>query len=137
MERSASHPLRLSRAVGGRRNQTLYNLSGLRIELTTTGRKTGHPHEVVLYAWPDGDRLVVVGSYGGRPSDPDWASNLRAHPRAVVRRGRVTVEHVAREVEGAERERLWALVTDHFPLYQSYQGSTDRLIPLFVLEPAV
>lgn len=73
---------------------------------------------------------------GGRPSDPDWAANLRAHPRAVVRRGRERVEHVAREVEGAERERLWALVTAQFPLYESYQRSADRLIPLFVLEPA-
>jgi hypothetical protein len=44
---------------------------------------------------------------------------------------------VAREVEGAERALLWALVTAQFPLYQSYQSSTDRLIPLFVLEPAV
>jgi deazaflavin-dependent oxidoreductase (nitroreductase family) len=108
----------------------------LEIRLTTTGRKSGRPHEVILYAWPDGDRFVVVGSYGGRPSDPDWASNLRAHPRAVVRRGRDSVEHLAREVEGAERKRLWALVAAQFPLYQSYQRSTDRLIPLFVLEPA-
>jgi hypothetical protein len=44
---------------------------------------------------------------------------------------------VAREVEGAERALLWALVTAKFPLYQSYQSSTDRLIPLFILEPAV
>jgi deazaflavin-dependent oxidoreductase (nitroreductase family) len=109
----------------------------MQIKLTSTGRRSGNPHEVVLYAWPDGDRLVVVGSYGGSPSDPDWASNLRTHPRAAVRRGRETAEHVAREVEGPERERLWALVTAKFPLYQSYQSSTDRLIPLFVLEPAV
>ena len=108
----------------------------MQIKLTTTGRRSGRLHEVVLYAWPDGDRLVVVGSYGGSPSDPDWASNLRAHPRAAVRRGRDSVEHLAREVEGAERERLWTLVTTNFPLYQSYQSSTDRLIPLFVLEPA-
>ena len=109
----------------------------MQIKLTSTGRRSGRLHEVVLYAWPDGDRLVVVGSYGGSPSDPDWASNLRTHPRAAVRRGRRTVEHVAREVEGAERALLWALVTAQFPLYQSYQSSTDRLIPLFVLEPAV
>jgi deazaflavin-dependent oxidoreductase (nitroreductase family) len=110
---------------------------GLQINLTTTGRKTGYPHEVILYAWPDEDRLVVVGSYGGRPSDPDWASNLRANPRAAVRRERRTVEHVAREVDGAERARLWALVTAQFPLYETYQSNTDRLIPLFILEPAV
>ncbi|HSK06901.1 MAG TPA: nitroreductase/quinone reductase family protein [Acidimicrobiia bacterium] len=109
----------------------------MEIRLTTNGRRTGRPHEVVLYAWPDGDRLVVVGSYGGRPSDPDWAVNLRGDPRTVVRRGRRAVEHVAREVDGAERDRLWALVTARFPLYETYQRSTDRLIPLFILEPAI
>ncbi|HEX6146464.1 MAG TPA: nitroreductase family deazaflavin-dependent oxidoreductase [Acidimicrobiia bacterium] len=109
----------------------------MEIRLTTNGRRSGNPHEVVLYAWPDGDRLVVVGSFGGRPSDPDWAVNLRGDPRAVVRRGRDSVEHLAREVQGAERDRLWALVTAHFPLYETYQRNTDRLIPLFILEPAV
>lgn len=29
--------------------------------LTTTGRKTGKPRSVRLYAFEDGDRLVIVG----------------------------------------------------------------------------
>jgi deazaflavin-dependent oxidoreductase (nitroreductase family) len=109
----------------------------LQITLTTTGRKTGEPHKVTLYAYPDGEGLVVVGSYGGSAGDPDWAANLRAHPTATVRRNRDILDYTAREVEGAERERLWEMVTKAFPLYESYQRRTDRLIPLFVLEPAV
>jgi deazaflavin-dependent oxidoreductase (nitroreductase family) len=62
----------------------------VRITLTTTGRRSGQPRTVTLYAWPGGDDLVVVGSMGGAASDPAWAHNLRAEPRAVVRRGKAT-----------------------------------------------
>jgi F420H(2)-dependent quinone reductase len=89
---------------------------------------------VPLYAWEDGDRLVVVGSRGGAASDPDWARNLRAHPRASVKHGRRVREVSATEVDGSERERLWNLVCDAFPLYASYQRKTKRVIPLFLLE---
>ena len=55
---------------------------------------------------------------------------------AAVRRGTTEEPVVAREVpEGAERERLWRMVTEAFPLYATYQRRTERIIPLFVLEP--
>ena len=107
----------------------------LQIGLTTTGRKSSRPHQVTLYAWPDDHHLVVVGSYAGRDHDPDWVSNLRSKPEVMVRRGGNEVEHSAREVEGPERDRLWALVTREFPLYETYQLKTKRVIPLFILEP--
>ncbi|HXG40361.1 MAG TPA: nitroreductase/quinone reductase family protein, partial [Candidatus Limnocylindrales bacterium] len=72
----------------------------------------------------------------GAATDPAWVRNLRADPHATIRRGR-TVEAVrAREVDGAERDRLWRLVCDAFPLYATYQRRTSRRIPVFVLEPA-
>ena len=88
-----------------------------------------------LYAWADGDRLVIVGSRGGAARDPDWAHNLRAEPRATIKKGRNVQEFRAQEVDGMERDRLWTLVTEAFPMYASYQRKTKRLIPLFVLEP--
>jgi deazaflavin-dependent oxidoreductase (nitroreductase family) len=105
------------------------------VKLTTTGRHSGEPREVTLYAFDDGDRIVVVGSLGGAPKDPAWAGNLRSEPRATVRNGREEHAVRAHEVDGPERERLWKLVTEAFPLYASYQRKTDRVIPLFVLEP--
>jgi deazaflavin-dependent oxidoreductase (nitroreductase family) len=106
----------------------------MKITLSTTGRRSGKPHAVPLYAWDDGDRLVVVGSRGGSARDPDWVHNLRAEPRATVKNGRDVQEVRAAEVDGSERERLWTLVTKAFPLYASYQRKTTRVIPLFVLE---
>jgi deazaflavin-dependent oxidoreductase (nitroreductase family) len=109
----------------------------VKVILTTTGRKTGKSREVSLYAFEDGDRLVIVGSRGGAAKDPAWAANLRAEPRATVRRGKTDQKVRAREVDGAadERERLWQLVSEAFPLYETYQRRTKRTIPLFVLEP--
>jgi deazaflavin-dependent oxidoreductase (nitroreductase family) len=88
-----------------------------------------------LYAWEDGDRLVIVGSRGGAPRNPAWVHNLRAEPRVVVKQGKESREMVAHEVRDAdERERLWQLVVGRFQLYATYQRRTKRQIPLFVLE---
>jgi F420H(2)-dependent quinone reductase len=103
------------------------------IKLTTIGRRSGRKREVTLYAWPDADQLVIVGSWGGAAKDPAWVANLRANPHATVRRGRDVIEVRAKEVKGTERDRLWKLVTDAFPLYATYQKRTKRTIPLFVL----
>jgi deazaflavin-dependent oxidoreductase (nitroreductase family) len=90
---------------------------------------------VVLNAFADGDHLVVVGSYAGRDLDPDWVSNLRATPEVGVRGGSRNGRYLAREVDGSERDRLWELVTEAFPLYTTYQQRTERRIPLFTLAP--
>lgn len=109
----------------------------MQIILTTIGARSGEPRNATLYAWEDGDALVIVGSQGGAPRDPAWVHNLRAHARATVRRGREPIDVTAREVVDAEeRTRLWNLVVDHFKLYETYQRRTDRQIPLFVLEPS-
>ena len=106
------------------------------ITLTTTGRQSGKPRSATLYGFEDGDRVVVVGSWGGAASDPSWVRNLRAHSRATLRSGREERAVTAHEADGAERARLWQLVTAAFPLYSTYQRRTSRLIPLFVLELA-
>ena len=106
----------------------------IRITLTTRGRFTGRSRPVTLYAFPDGECLVIVGSRGGSARDPAWVGNLRANPEATVSKGRQTWTVRAREVSGAERDRLWALVCTAFPLYATYQQRTARVIPLFVLE---
>jgi deazaflavin-dependent oxidoreductase (nitroreductase family) len=107
----------------------------LNVKLTTTGRKSGEPRRVTLYAFPDGDGLVIVGSLAGAAKDPAWAGNLRANPDATVRIDGEPRSVRAREVHCDERERLWQLVVKGFPTYATYQRRTKRTIPLFVLEP--
>ena len=107
------------------------------IRLTTAGRHSGEARTVTLYAFDvDEAAMVIVGSRGGAPRHPAWVHNLRADARARVAAGREERSVIAREVSGTERERLWTLVCEAFPLYATYQRRTARLIPLFVLEPA-
>jgi deazaflavin-dependent oxidoreductase (nitroreductase family) len=106
------------------------------IRLTTRGRQSGEPRSVTLFAWPDGETLVVVGSAGGSARHPAWALNLRANPAAEVQEGKQQRAVRAHEPEGTERDRLWQLVTEAFPLYATYQRRTSRTLPLFVLEDA-
>ena len=107
------------------------------VKLTTTGRKSGTARTATLYAVPDGDHYVVIGSRGGAAHDPAWVLNLRADPTARLTVGRTSLEVQAVEVEDAERERLWALLRDAFPLYATYQRRTTRRLPIFALEPVV
>ena len=107
----------------------------MQVRLTTTGRKTGEARTAILYAFetPDG-ALVITASLGGSARNPAWVHNLRAEPRATIKVGGEERSVVAREAAGAERDQLWSLVTENFPLYATYQRRTERLIPLFVLE---
>ena len=106
----------------------------VQIRLTATGRRSGLPRSVTLYAWEDGDELIVVGSSGGSAHDPAWAANLRENPAATVHQGRAERAVRARELRDAEHERAWTLVVEQFPLYATYQRRTARTIPLFALE---
>ena len=103
--------------------------------LGTTGRTSGRAIDVTLYAAEDGDRLVVVGSNGGKARDPSWVANLRAHPAVTVRVGNEHRDVHAREVDGDERERLWAIAVAGFPMYASFARRAPRGIPVFALEP--
>jgi F420H(2)-dependent quinone reductase len=106
------------------------------VRVTTNGRRSGEARSVTLYAFEDGERLVIVGSRGGSSRDPAWALNLRHDPLASVKVGREERAVRATEVDGPERDRLWALVCKDFPLYATYQRRTKRRIPLFALEPS-
>jgi deazaflavin-dependent oxidoreductase (nitroreductase family) len=111
------------------------NFGVLNVIVTTVGRRSGRVREVPLYAFEDGDRLVVVGSCMGRPEEPAWVGNLVAHPEATVRVGRDVRAVRARIAEGGERDRLWALAVGGYPGYEDYARWTTRRIPVVVLEP--
>lgn len=103
--------------------------------LVSTGRRTGRQRTTPLLYLPDGDRQVIVASNGGAAKHPVWWLNLEADPEATVEvEGRKTRVR-AREAEGEERARLWKSLVRMYPAYESYQGKTDRRIPVVVLEP--
>ena len=98
--------------------------------LTTTGRVTGNKHTVPLLYLRDGDRLVVIASYGGRPYDPEWYRNLVADPRASVQILEKHRKVEATTMTAGERSEWWPKVVAAHGGYDEYQSNTDREIPL-------
>jgi deazaflavin-dependent oxidoreductase (nitroreductase family) len=107
------------------------------IELTTTGRKSGAKHTVMLTSpVQDGTTIVVVASRGGDDANPAWFLNLRANPRVEVsRQGGPKSPMRARAATAEERADLWPRVTADHKNYAGYQSKTTREIPLVLLQP--
>jgi deazaflavin-dependent oxidoreductase (nitroreductase family) len=103
--------------------------------LTTTGAKSGLPRTLGLNYRRDGDNFVIVASKGGATKHPLWYRNLLANPECEVQVGRQKVRRRARTATAAERPRLWALMLENYKPYKHYQESTDREIPVVILEP--
>ena len=83
----------------------------------------------------DGDRYVIFASKAGAPSNPDWYHNLKAHPNVSIEVGTDTIDVVADEAVGEERDRLFRRQTERSPGFAEYQAKTDRVIPVIVLTP--
>ena len=126
-------------------HRTLYRLSGGRIgrringfevlRLTTRGRRTGRPRDVMLQMLPHRDGWAVVASHAGEDREPAWRLNLEARPEAEIQIRSMRARVRAREATGAEREELWARFVAVDAAYEEYARRTSRVIAVVVLEP--
>jgi deazaflavin-dependent oxidoreductase (nitroreductase family) len=121
---------------GGMTGTTLLDTGLPVVVVTNLGVKSGKVRKTPLMRVEHQGRYAAVGSKGGAPEDPLWVHNLRANPRVEVQDGAVKLEMAAREVSGPEREQWWERAVAAYPPYAEYQQKTDRLIPVFVLEPS-
>ena len=101
--------------------------------LTMTGARTGRTLVRPLCYSRDGERIVIIASYGGAPRNPPWYYNLIANPTVTVEVGREKFRARAAEVYGAERTRLFDAATKLLPLFADYQNKTKREIPVLTL----
>jgi deazaflavin-dependent oxidoreductase (nitroreductase family) len=122
------------RANGGRVSGPLAGMQLLLLH--HTGAKSGIARINPLAYLEDGDRFVIFASKAGAPTNPDWYHNLRAHPSVEIEVGGQTIDVVASEASGEERERLFRAQADASPQFADYQEKTGRLIPVIVLTPA-
>jgi deazaflavin-dependent oxidoreductase (nitroreductase family) len=102
--------------------------------LTTIGAKSGESRLNPLVYTTDGDRIVIIASKGGAPSNPDWYYNLTANPVVTVEQGTERFQARASEVHGEERDRLYAKMVEHRPGFAEYERNTTRTIPVIALE---
>ena len=122
-------------ASGGASGTTLRETGLPVVIVTNRGAKTGAVRKTPLMRVEHEGNYAAVGSQGGAPRNPVWVYNLRKNPQVVLRDGAQTREMTAREVTGDERAAWWERAVAAFPPYAEYQQRTDRLIPVFVLEP--
>jgi deazaflavin-dependent oxidoreductase (nitroreductase family) len=105
--------------------------------LSTRGARSGKQRTTPVMAFPDGDAWLVVASYGGAATHPDWFVNLARNPDDVWvevdgRRGQVRPA----TLQGEEKAAAWKRIVERSPRFAGYQEHTDREIPVVRLTPA-
>ena len=104
--------------------------------LTTTGAKSGNKHTTPVVYTTDGDRLVIIASKGGAPTNPAWYHNLVANPTVTIELPDETFEARAVVTKGDERQRLFDAQAAQMPNFNDYAAKTTREIPVIALERA-
>ncbi|WP_020134808.1 nitroreductase family deazaflavin-dependent oxidoreductase [Streptomyces sp. 351MFTsu5.1] len=125
----------LYESSGGTEGTTLMDTGLPVIVLTTRGAKSGSIRKTPLMRVEHDGRYAVVASQGGAPKHPVWYHNIKAEPLVELQDGPVKRDFKAREITGSERDEWWDRAVAAYPPYADYQTKTDRVIPVFVLEP--
>jgi len=124
----------LHRLTGGR--VTLVRLAGLpSLVLTVVGRKSGIARSTPVLCVPQGPSFLIAGSNFGGPTLPVWVLNVRSAEQVTVSFNGRVVTAVPRELTGEERDAAWMHMLRTWPNYAKYAERTDRVIPVFRLEP--
>ncbi|HEX6877843.1 MAG TPA: nitroreductase/quinone reductase family protein [Nocardioidaceae bacterium] len=105
------------------------------LRLTTTGRRTGRPRQVLVGYFEDGHNLIRMAMNGWSAAEPSWWLNLQAHPDATVQTRDELRRVRARRAQGAERERLWSRWDDIDRYLDAYAARRPTETAVVVLEP--
>ncbi len=120
---------------GGREANTLRgNPDWPIVVVTSRGAKTGKLRKNPVMRVEKDGVYAAVASKGGAAEHPTWYHNLLAHPEVELQDGARPHLYRARVAEGDERAEWWERAVAQYAPYADYQASTDRQIPVFLLE---
>ena len=119
----------------GARANTLRDTGYPIVVITSVGAKSGNLRKNPVMRVERDGTYVAIASKGGADDHPEWFHNLVAHPEVELQDGPVRRGYVAREITGEEKAAWWERAVAAYPDYADYQKKTDRVIPVFVLEP--
>ena len=81
-----------------------------------------------------GERLVVLASKAGAPTNPDWYYNLVANPAVSVEVGTEQFQAQATVATEPERSKLFEQMVAVNPGFAEYeQKAAPRIIPVIIL----
>ena len=102
--------------------------------LHTIGAKSGQPRINPAVYITDDERLVVIASKGGAPTNPDWYFNLVANPEVSVEVGTEQFQAQATSATEPERTKLFEQMAAEIPEFAEYeQKAVPRIIPVITL----
>ena len=105
------------------------------LRLTTTGRRTGRPRQVLVGYLEDGGNLVTMAMNGWDAAEPAWWLNLQADPGAAVQTRDGVRPVRARRAQGIERRRLWSRWAEIDTNLDSYAARRPTETAVVVFEP--
>ena len=97
------------------------------------GRKSGKTFITPLCYAATGGEVIICASKGGADHHPAWYLNLVDAAEIEFQIATQAFRGTWREPEGAEREKVWSLMIDCHPFYETYQASTNRVLPLVMM----
>jgi deazaflavin-dependent oxidoreductase (nitroreductase family) len=103
--------------------------------LHSTGARTGKERVNPVAYVRDRDRLVIIASKGGAPTNPDWYYNIVANPLVSVEVGTDRFQARAAVTSEPERSRLYRKMVKMMPSFAEYEEKTTRVIPVITLTP--
>jgi deazaflavin-dependent oxidoreductase (nitroreductase family) len=101
--------------------------------LHTVGAKSGQERINPVASTADGERLVIIASKGGAPTNPNWYHNLVVNPLVTVEVGTEKFQARAEVAAEPERTRLYSKMVETMPGFAEYQQKTTRVIPVITL----
>jgi deazaflavin-dependent oxidoreductase (nitroreductase family) len=103
--------------------------------LHNTGARSGKARlNPLVYQEVDGG-YAIFASKAGAPDNPDWYHNILANPEVTIEVGTDSFDMTARVAGDGEREPIWTRQKADFPQFADYEASTDRTIPVIILDP--
>ena len=101
--------------------------------LTTTGRRSGRPHRIVIWFAAAGDGRDRIYLLSGGRENADWVRNLRANPAVHVEIGRRRFAGRARVIEGEPEEALARrLVYEKYRTRDELEEWRDTALPVAI-----
>jgi deazaflavin-dependent oxidoreductase (nitroreductase family) len=100
------------------------------------GRRSGKAYTTPVSYMPYEDGYLLLGSYAGAATEPQWVANSENTAELTVEvgaRSRTMAPTVLRD--GPKRDRLYEIACEHWPFVIDYEKKTSRPFPVVQLTP--
>lgn len=101
-----------------------------------TQARSGKAYITPLAYMPYGDDYLLLGSFAGADSEPQWVDNVAAAAEIMIEVGTQTRTRKPTVLrKGPARDRLYQAARSHWPFVLDYERQTSRAFPVIRLTP--